>query len=149
MLRFLALIARADAFDHASGNTHALFGQALLTNLSDQTLNHVKPAWRRNQAQRDQTFIHDTDGLGKTDLGRSDLSLLSGLQHEHADHGMGQQKRIDLLNDSFWGQTPQGSRRQTQVRTGLIDDHFDMPALMVEHRHLFGWVEKGIEQGRH
>src|SRR5712672_2023226 len=149
MLRFLTLIARADAFDHTGGNTHTLFGQALLTNLVYQTLDHVKSAWRRNQAQRDQTFIHDTDRLSKADLGGRDLSLLCRLEHERADHQMGQQKRVDLLNDSFRSQTAQGSRRQTQVRTRLIDDHFDVPTFMIQHGYLFGRVEKGIEQGGH
>jgi len=69
MLRFLALIARADAFDDACLNAHGLFGQALLADFSDQTFNHVKPARRTNQAQGNETFIHDADGLGKTDLG--------------------------------------------------------------------------------
>ena len=74
MLRFLAFIARACAFDHTSLNADLLFGHALVTDFVDESAHHVKPTRRRNQAQRDQTFIHDADGLGETDLGRSDLS---------------------------------------------------------------------------
>src|SRR5580765_731748 len=62
---------------------------------------------------------------------------------------MSQEKRIDLLNDAFWGQTAQGASRQTQMRAGIINDHFDVPALMIQHSHLFGWVEEGIKQGGH
>src|SRR5260370_23560827 len=35
------------------------------------------------------------------------------------------------------------------MRMGLTNEHFDMPALMIDHRQVFGWVDKGIEQGGH
>ena len=59
----------------------------------------------------------------KTDLGGSDLRLLGSQQHERAHDQMGQQKRIELLNDSFWGQTAQGSCRQMQMGARLVNDH--------------------------
>src|SRR5215472_2073223 len=68
MLRFLACVSRSHAFDDASLDAHGLFGQALQADFSDQRGNHVLPAWCVNQTQRDQTFIHDADSLGKTDL---------------------------------------------------------------------------------
>ena len=149
MLRFFTLIARPHAFDDTSLDAHALFGQALLADLLYQALDHVLPPGSRNQTQRDQTFIHDADGLGKADLDGRDLSLLCRLQHQGADNTMGQQKRIDLLNDAFWSQTAQSSSREAQVGTGLIDNDFDVPALMIQDGHLFGWVEEGIKQGGH
>ena len=97
MLRFLACVSRSHAFDDASLDAHGLFGQALQADFSDQRGNHVLPAWCVNQTQRDQTFIHDADSLGKTDLSGGDLGLLCSLQHERADHRVGQQKRVDLL----------------------------------------------------
>ena len=89
MLRLLALIARADTFDHASLNAYRLFGQPLLADFCDQKVNHMLPAWCRNQAQGDQTFVHDVDGLGKTDLGGCDVSLLCCLQHQDTHDASG------------------------------------------------------------
>src|SRR2546430_10456100 len=60
MLRFLALIARADPFDDTSLNTHALFGQALLADLFEHTLNHVLPTRCTDHTQRNQILVHDT-----------------------------------------------------------------------------------------
>src|SRR5205814_1602072 len=74
MLRFLALIGRAHAFDYASGNAHRLRAQALVTDLFDQMFNHLLPAWGRDQAQGNQAFIHDADGLSKTDLSGGNLN---------------------------------------------------------------------------
>jgi hypothetical protein len=85
MLRFLALIARADPFDDTSLNTHALFGQALLADLFEHTLNHVLPTRCTDHTQRNQILVHDTDGFGETDLGWRDLSLFSSDLHERAD----------------------------------------------------------------
>src|SRR5947199_4830698 len=149
MLRFLARIARANAFDNTWLNTQTLFGQALLTNLSKQRLNHLLSTQLVHQTQGNQAFVHETDGLGKADLGGSDCHLRSCLQHERADDEMGQEQRIDLLKHAFWGQRAQGSCRQTQVGTRLVNDQFDMPTLMIQNRQFFCRVQEGIKQSGH
>src|SRR4051794_3367605 len=108
MLRFLALVTGSHTFDDTSLNAHGLFGQALVTNLVYEALHHVKPTRCIDQAQRDETFVNDTDRLSKTDLSCRDLSLLGRLEHEGTNHQMGQQKRIDFLDDPFRSQTAQG-----------------------------------------
>ena len=52
MLRFLALIARADPFDDTSLNTHAWLGQARLSDLFEHTLTYVLPRWCTDHTQR-------------------------------------------------------------------------------------------------
>ena len=64
MLRLLALIARAHAFDDTGLNAHALFGQALQADLSEHSSNQVLPPCGVDQAQRNERFIHDADGAG-------------------------------------------------------------------------------------
>jgi hypothetical protein len=85
MLRFLVRIAGSCAFDNTSLDTHALCGQALLSDFAQQAAHHARAPQRKNQPQRNQVFVQDAQGGREREAGGSQCLSRGGPQHQRAD----------------------------------------------------------------
>src|SRR6266487_1911784 len=146
MLRLLAIRARMDPLDHAGGNAPAWFGQTKGADFLEHVLDHVLSTLFLDQAQRKATILHQTDRVGKTDAARSQPLWLGRPQHQPAQQGMGQQQRVEFLDDPIGSLRTQGAGREPQMRIDFIKDQFHLPTLVREHHKLFGRIDKRVQQ---
>lgn len=99
---------------------------------------HSNKGQKRTQVQ---SAFEDSNPLGEADGVRVQSRGIGCLECKSTDGIMGQQERIEFLQNEDWQFAPQGLTAQTLVILDLINDQLDFPTLVVEHTEISGRVE--------
>src|SRR5215470_12579629 len=102
---------------------------------------------RVNQLEFRDGGANEAQGLDKTEAVRVKVSAESSLVHDTADDKMSQESGIQLLNDADGLEGAQRAGQQTLVNLQLIQGDFDLPAFVIQHYQVKGWVGGWVKQG--
>ena len=124
MLGSLAWEADDRALDDARVDAVAAFGQPLPYEVMQQAGQQRRVTGRVGQLKFNQCVLHNPQGAHETEAVGVYVGVQSGFVHEGADDVVGNQERVQFLNDAARFEAAQGMIDQPLMHLHFVDDQF-------------------------